>query len=309
MKAKKNKSKKIIAATAVSLFSLMTVFVSTFAWFSMNGNADNNGMNLKISPVTGRLSKVYFHSYNDSHSDDNYFEFNKTPYASYTYIWGTNTVRIDTAGTSNDWMLEEYTALNHDHPTLMVFEFNHNYESKEVGDIYIKGHTTVNGFLGARQNNGLPVYDLSEPVQHDSENPDALLMYSDEDYDYYAFSSVAAFRSMAFSYDEYDDFLKENTGSTLAFKTELEDENDEDKILEEVRPFADVDNTAETFSFCQDIDLYQSDGSSTVQYIAVVVEYSPDAIGYIYTTYLGDDTLESWEYIFHFACDWSLEVS
>ena len=300
-----NKTLKLVSATAVTLFSLLSVFVATFAWFSMNKEIDNDGMMLQISPSSGRLNKIYFHAYDDSDAEDDLFEFNKTPYATYSYNWENSSVVVDVAGSTSDWQLEDYTALDHDHPALMIFEFNNDYTSSFEGDMFIKGHTTVNGFLGERKASGDPVYDLSNPVLHDESHPTALVMKQDTNYDYYALSSVAAFRNKAFSNAEYTSFLAANTGNTLAFKTTS---NIEGEALVEAQPFCDVDNAAETFEFNQAPYLFKSDGESTVKYIAVVVEYSSDAIGYIYSTYLGDPTLESWENILHFTCDWSLEV-
>lgn len=310
-----SKTLKLVGATSVTLFSLVSVFAATIAWFSMNKDASDNGMNLNVEPSNGRLSNVYFHAFNDDIDDDNLFEFNKTPFASYTYNWTNGRVTVDTAGTASDWELEDYTAFDHDHPVLIVFELDDDYTSTSVGDIYVKGHTTVNGYLGAREANGDPVYDLSNLTLHDEEHPTALVMKQEtvtveeqqQTIYYFAFSSVAGFRNQAFSDDEYQDFLEANTGSTLAFKTEPDDEHD-NAFLHESEPFCDVDNTAETYSFTQSPFLYKSDGESTVKYIAVIVEYSADAIGYIYSTYLGDRTLESWENILHFTCDWSLEV-
>ena len=299
------KTLKLVGATSVTLFSLLAVFSSAWAWFSMNTEINGSGMDMHVDRSSGRLSKVYFHSFNDNNSEDNQFEFNKTPYATYSYDWENGRVSVVNAGSSSDWQLEDYTALNHDHPALMIFEFDEEYESLSVGDIFVRGHTTVNGFLGERLSNGDPVYDLSTPVLHDENHPNALVMKQDANYDYYALSSVAAFRNKIFSAGEYEDFLEANTGDTLSFKTAS---NIAGEALVESESFCDVDNTAETFEFNQTPYLFKSNVGDIIKYIAIVIEYSPDAIGYIYSTYLGDPILESWENIIHFACDWSLEV-
>lgn len=328
--SKNRKTLKLVGATSVTLFSLVSVFAASIAWFSMNTEANNNGMNLNVDPSSGRLNKVYFHAFNDDADDDGLFEFNKTPYATYTYNWTNGSVTVDKAGSLSDWELEDYTAFDHDHPILIIFELDNDYESTSAGDIFVKGHTTVNGYLGARDGNGDPVYDLNNLELHNDENPTALVMKQEtvtvgeqqQTINYFAFSSVAAFRNQAFSDDEYTAFLAANTGDTLAFKTEPDEpeepenpenpenteEEEDNAFLHESEPFCDVDNTAETYSFNQNPFLYKSDGESTVKYIAVIIEYSADAIGYIYSTYLGDRTLESWENILHFTCDWSLEV-
>ena len=294
-----NNTLKLISATCVTLFSLVSVFAASIAWFSMNKEVNTNNQEVNIETVSGRLSNVYFHAFNDDDDEDGNFNFEKTPFASYEYDWANGVCSVTKSGTDADWNLEDYSALDHDHPVLILFELDHDYYSTRDGEIYIKGNTTVNGFLGARQSNGNPVYDLANPVVHDEDHPTALVMKQDANYDYYAFSSVAAFRNRAFSDDEYTAFLSQNTGDILSFET---------SEFEESRAFANVNNAAETYEFDQNPSLYESTADSTVKYIALIVEYSSDAIGFIYSTYLGDPTLESWENILHFTCDWSLEI-
>ena len=45
---KNNKVLKLIGATAVSLFSLLSVFVATMAWFAMNTKTDGSGLNVGV---------------------------------------------------------------------------------------------------------------------------------------------------------------------------------------------------------------------------------------------------------------------
>ena len=46
---KNNKTFKLFAATGVTLFSLVSVFAATIAWFAMNKNADGNGLNISVA--------------------------------------------------------------------------------------------------------------------------------------------------------------------------------------------------------------------------------------------------------------------
>ena len=49
MKSGKNKTLKLIGATAVTLFSLVTVFAATMAWFAMNDNTNGNGLSVSVA--------------------------------------------------------------------------------------------------------------------------------------------------------------------------------------------------------------------------------------------------------------------
>ncbi len=49
MKSGSKKTTKILAATAVTLFSLVTVFVATIAWFAMNDNTNGNGLTVSVA--------------------------------------------------------------------------------------------------------------------------------------------------------------------------------------------------------------------------------------------------------------------
>ena len=293
------KTLKIASATSMSIFSLAAVFVATYAWFAMNTNVDGSGMNVTISDIRGRLEHAYFYAYDDDDAEDKIFKFSKTAFATYDYDWNSKSVDIKTAGTASDWNLGYRTALDHDHPILVIFEFDDDYVSASAGDIYIRGNTTVNGFLGERKANGDPVYELPLTEIHDAEHPRRLLLESSGGTDYYAFSSVVDFRALAFSEDEYRTFLSSCTDDTLDFPL---------NTLTHDQTFANVNNVSEQVTFEQHPYLFRSTANSTIRYIAMTVEYSFDAIGYIYTTYLGDPGLESYDNDLHFKCDWSLEV-
>lgn len=299
MKTSKNKkSLKLIGATAVTLFSLVTVFAATIAWFAMNKDVGGNGMAITTTRMDGRLQFVYFHSFEDNTPNDDTFTFNKTPFATYQYDWADRS--LDTVDDENaDWNMGEYSSFDKNHPMLVIFAFDKDYTSSTVGDIYIQGRTTVEDFLGRRQANGAPYYTLPQTQVNDSSHPNSLLMAKSDGVDYYALSSVAGFRNRAFSNQQYFDFLSANSGDTLSFPV---------NTLEEDETFTDVDNAAETYVFNQQPKVYKSNGTGSVKYIALIIEYSPDAIGYIYSTYLGDSGLNSYDSVLHFTCDWLFEV-
>ena len=318
------KTTKIVAATGMTIFSLLSVFVATYAWFALNTNVGGNGMSVSITRMNGRLNNVFFHSFNDPAPNDDTFIFNKTPFASYHYDWDEKEIVVDDDEFAN-WNMGSYSSDYKNHPLLIIFEFDKEYTSNYVGDMYVRGKTTVGGdsleyayaqsdtnhenplyttngggFLGARRSTGAPYYSLPQTTVNSAEHPESILMKkssgAQNDYDYYALSSVAAFRNRTFSATEYTTFTN---GSTLSLPT---------STLETDEAFTTIDNNAETYLFRQRPYLFKSNGSGTVKYVALIVEFSSDAIGYIYSTYLGDSGLNSYDSVLHFMCDWSFEV-
>ena len=327
---KKQSWLKIIAATSVSLFSLLTVFSAAIAWFSMNKEVNNDGANAKIGRLNGHLQNVYIHSFNTANSNLTAYSFNKTPIASFTYSWADRRMVAD-QGNPSSWNMGDFTSLDKDHPLLMLFAFDKDYVSTSVGDMFIRGNTTVGGdslvtttvngsletsgggFLGARNAEGAPFYTLPQTLVKDADHPERILLKRDPVYndqgqqatyqdgtlkynDYYALSSVATFKNKTLSNSQYQTL---SSGTYLSF-TRSELESDES--------FTTINNATDKYVFNQNPYLFKSNGTETIKYIALIVEYSPEAIGYIYSTYLGDSGLNKYDSLLRFNCDWSLEV-
>ena len=72
------------------------------------------------------------------------------------------------------------------------------------------------------------------------------------------------------------------------------------------KSFVDMSQQPES-DFNQNINpLFES--SSATKYVAVIIDYFSDAIEYIYSSFLGDSVLESYDSILRFICDWQMEV-
>ena len=66
---------KIVAATATVIFTLLTVFTSTIAWFSTKASATVSGGSFTVKPVSGIQYDIYYLDHfvvNDSNVDGNY---------------------------------------------------------------------------------------------------------------------------------------------------------------------------------------------------------------------------------------------
>lgn len=314
-KLKGNKNTlKIVAATSVCLFSLLTVFSAAFAWFSMNQQTNGDGMNLQVKRLNGRLQTINCYPFNANASNETTLSFNKTALASYTYDWDALSL-IPDANNPDVWEMGDFTSLDRDHPLLMIFGFDRDYESESEGDIYVRGVTTVGGnnletvytdgvptktngggYLGARNANGTPYYTLPQTDVRTDEHPERILIKQTANYDYYALSSVTSFRNRVFTDAQFTAF---SNGANYSFAT---------NTLESDESFTTIISETDNYVFNQTPYLFKSNGNESFKYIALIVEYSSEAISYIYSTYLGDRGLDSYESILHFACDWSLEV-
>lgn len=338
MKSGSKKTLKLVSATGMTLFSLVAVFAATWAWFSMITIVNGSGTVIRVDPYDGRLKHVYFHAFDDATPNDSTLSFAKTPFATYTYNWNTKSMTgtIPAANDSGEpWEMGAYEMEYRNHPMLIIFEFDKDYTSKTVGDMLVRGVTTVGGdsltqhyadsdtdhlnplyttgggFLGARTSTGSPFYNIETDkvanlLQSDT-NPGGILIKQTTETvnevttttDYFALSSVVTFRNRTFSEEQYGDFLVDNTGTTLDFPT---------STLESDESFTTIKNDSDQYLFNQHPCLFKSNGTGDIRYIALTVEYYTDAIGYIYSTYLGDKGLNQHDSVLHFACDWSLEV-
>ena len=312
------KNLKIIAATAMSIFSLFAATVGAFAWFTGKIQESNQADQFSVMVNNGRLKNIYFHKSTSKTIDDvtrkpTAYTFNSSYCGKITYDW-----QNDQAIYSGDAevAMEDYSPLDFSQPILLVFELQDAYELTNAGEVSIQARTDVQGFLGARDENNAPVYGLTTNGYYYSEpnSEDA----SKTDY-YYALSSVVDFLCNDSSSELYN---KNNGENTTLINTTYQVSNlrtrEQSKAAKEADPnaivpdlsFASINNNTDETSFKQDPSIYKSQANTTVRYISIVVDYYSDALDYIYSTYLGDRTLEDeFESHLEFLCDWGLEIN
>ena len=205
MGTSKKKNLKIAAATGMTIFSLVSVFVATMAWFVLRQKVGATGMLVKAEDETGRLNKIEFYEYIETIDVDTApkFSFSNTPSA--TIYGGTS----DFEGT---FVMSDYNPLHTDHPLLILFTLKSNFVSTTAGDMFIKGHTDTEGFLGATNSSGLPVYNLgstaptlrtgTKDIEKEIE-VDGVITTQTVTVDCYPLSSAVNFRCAAFSSSEF----------------------------------------------------------------------------------------------------------
>ena len=283
---------KIASATSVVLFTLLTVFVGTYTWFQSARFKDSNNNDIAVTQ-RGKFQSISFYSCTNVTNNENEsltsFSFDMDYTGCISYDWDTFSYSTDGI---TDLSLQQYDPFSNKHrPCLAIVELNREYDTDE-DYIKIDLSTESAGFLGAVDTeNKTKVYKLGE----DSE----LLVKSEDGVDYYPLSSVVDFKYKAFSADEYDTWTngKDTYDVTIGQLTDGDN-------------FVSVVNATQYSHFENDINVYSSSRGQNVKYIAIVIDYYFDAIESIYSTFLGDDVLESnsYQYILHFICDWSWAI-
>ena len=300
-KSKLNKkSLKIIGATSVALFSLVAVFTASIAWFSSNKRSETSGMAVKVNEYTGRLNKIEIYEYvttiNKGTEEEpiNNFSFNSTPSAT---IFGGEGIGDKT------FTLPDYDPLKPDHPILILFTLKDDFVSTNPGDMYIKGETGVAGFLGAI-NNGVPEYPLGPtcPLTLKTKTVDVDGDGDTETVECYPLSSAVNFKCADYSSATYATLLNNSTTGRIDIPT---------GSIELRESFVNFAASGAGITFKKTPTIYSAPGNNTdIQYVAMVVNYDPNAISAIYSTFLGDTTLEiNYASRLFFTCDWALEVS
>ena len=317
MKSLSRRNLKIVAATAMTVFSLFAATVGAFAWFTGKLQQANQADDFKVTVTDGRLKNIYFHNYVSKVTDTTTlkptsYTFENSYSAYISYDWATNSAVYH----GNPIDMEDYSPLDFSQPLLMVFELQDAYPLTLDGDITIQAKTDVEGFLGARDDANAPVYGLTTNGYYYTEpNPEDS---SKTDY-YYALSSVVDFLCNDSGNELYNKNNGENTTLINATyqvsnlrtreQSKAAKEADPDAVVPDLA-FTSINNDTDETSFKQDPSIYKSQANTTVRYISVIIDYYSDALDYIYSTYLGDRTLED-EFDSHleFLCDWGLEVN
>lgn len=277
------------------IFTLFSVFSASIAWFQTLVQTDGSTDSLHVKNATGKFKQMTFHTLASNGKTISTvesqcsFKFNKASVGTISYDWDTK--QYSTSGTTTV-ALSPYETLDRYQPMLLLIELQKEYSDLTDGDLLVSA--TVNevegkGFIGERnQTTNAPEYDLSDSNIYERKN----------NINYYWLSSVVRFFSKSFTSSAFETF---SGAATYDFTL---------GNMDNQAHFVDIDNSDETSEFNENISIYSSPANSTTKYIAVIVDYFPDAVEFIYSTFLGDATLESAEYDYelNYSCDWKMEV-
>lgn len=152
-----NKSLKLIGATAVTLFSLVSVFAATIAWFAMNKDVGGNGMSITVQADDRAFTQLTIHRCDLSNSNNTTLTFNSTP---------AITVSNNGSISENEAVvMDNYSELNRTQPTLLLFTFA---DDTNETDISIEAISRNASYVGSISNQNVSNFPFSSVVNFKS---------------------------------------------------------------------------------------------------------------------------------------------
>lgn len=248
-----NKTLKIVCATSLCIFSLLSVFVGAWAWFIAKRSVGVSNDDFKINNIGEVVSSVEFHTLNQEKEIDGvtYYLFNKTPSSTVTIEDGEGT---QTGSIS----LGTYSSLDPHHPVLMLFELNNAAAatiSLETDSFYI-----TDGVELAATNNPLSSVVEFYSFTYSSTRRDPTSLYSRtktvDGTDYYSLGT--------------SEFIPGTNSSS----------------------FVDMNNGEFTGTFNSEVSVYNG-STSGMEYIGIVVDYYAESLEYIFSHYMGNSLLDN----------------
>ena len=285
----------IVALTSMTIFSLFAVFSGAFAWFTSVNSLSMSGDQFPVVVGNGHLESVTFHRMVSKTRDATTgnatsFTFDSNAVGTITYDWATDSASfVPTTEGDTSIALSDYEPLDKEHPLLLLFHLSEAYDTS-YDPITIQATAGATGYLGEKNADATPKYRLKD---------ESVVYKTIGTTDYYWLSSVVQFYNCTFA----DDSISYQMAVDSAYAT-----TNSLPLLDNNSRFVSADNEHDTCSFDADDTLFSST-TGTVKNIAIVIDYYPDAIEYIYSTYLGNTILEdTYEGILHYWCDWTMEV-
>ena len=279
---------KILAATSVTIFSLLSVFTSTAAWFDSQRNLKNGGSNFEVSSQNGVFNKLSVHDM--VFTDNNQYQFNQDPIGTIEMVdWSTKEIRSTFSGGS-PFEMGKYDYLEKSHPMLLLIEVGEGNSPVAVdatNPVVVKASTYIDYYLGDGRRT---LYNQEQVENDEGINP---------------LSSVLSFSSISFaSTDALSAIEGTKTMETASGDITYNTFDVVKNTLGESKSFVQFDGE-DYDEFESDINIFSARYGTSVKYIAIVFDYYEVAVETIYNTYLGDPALEEELY---FSCDWTLVV-
>ena len=321
----------------MAIFSLLTTFTATFAWFMSRRQVNNDADDFNVKVTPGLLETITFHQLTDTNgktmvyengvSRPSQYRFNKTPIGTLTYNWNSSSQSIQYATGYTKMALDRYTSLDQEHPILLIITFKEEINAS-AGTIEVVGHSLVNHYLGEKKPNGDPYCSLTGSVYNSGaedanemirkqeavlEDGNPKLNAFDEPIyrNWFPLSSAAKFQyaELSGTGNSYEGQLSiDDITTETAYQFDLT-ASENTSELKTGDSFIKITNGELTKNFNPNTIIYSSSEGKKIKHLALVIDYYAEAIEYIYSTYLGNSYLEEdYEGILDFLCDWSLEI-
>lgn len=261
---------RILAATSVTLFSLLSVFTATAAWFD-SSRTFNNGMSQMNINTTVEVESISVHQALKANATGYYF--NKT--AAATYMPGQS----ESTGLPMDPANDPFSPLEPYHPVLMVINYRQTINVAQLGQVSIDASTNQ-GFVCSIEDQ-----PSSQSLQQ-SGNPLSCIV----DFFTLPYDEETALPTSSLTIDQQSVTAYYYTPSEIKTGNWT------------TSHFAYMEDSSAHFR--QNINLCTVTTGS-VGKIAVIMEYNIEVISFIYGQYIGAGVLDN---NISFSCDWTLYV-
>ena len=131
---------KILAATSVTIFSLLSVFTSTAAWFDSQRNLKNGGDNFEVQNLSLDFSSLTLYRAAAISRTDMYFELTEDSYIERLTI-NESTGELESENNITSLQMGEYTLLDPHHPILMLIEYKEVLTASIDRQVKVVGET------------------------------------------------------------------------------------------------------------------------------------------------------------------------
>ena len=291
MKARRdNKNLKIISATAVSIFSLLAVFMGTIAWFNASRIANAGNDSIAVTSPNGRFKKLSFHKLlSDPYDDATYF-FNEMEVGHLEVTdWNMKKVKyVPYDAAVKTVSMDEYSILEHRHPMLLLIELDQAYNIANY-NLIVDGLTETLGFVGDRSS-GLVLSQTGNPLS-------SIVHFATYGYTQAALSATLTTYNDQSAYS----FAKPAESVFKSFVTFNIDDDEETLDFSYVKEFNLYSSNVDTAMNVKD----SNETKTEIKYIPIIMDYNDAALEHIYSTYLGEDVLDKNIY---YNWDWELRI-
>lgn len=144
---------KIAGATSVCIFSLVSLFTTTIAWFSSNTTANVSGMSITVDLGETDVSAMTVHRCDLSNSTDTVLKFYETPSVT---VSGHGSVEAHSGIEMSD-----YSTLSQTQPVLLLFYFNNGLLES---DIEITATSSTGSFVSSATAENIGAFPFSSAV-------------------------------------------------------------------------------------------------------------------------------------------------
>lgn len=301
----KKKDLRLIAATSVTIFSLLTTFVGVFAWFTANRKVNNGAEQFQAVAIHSMVRKISIFN----QKENTPYTFQST--AAAIYEQDNDGDYVLTSGDASAIDIPTYSSFSAtpDNTLLYLFELDTTMKGSSEDSLYLnaKTETPDSAAAGANGTNGSLVYrnDSDHKVAHPlvfdvtPEEKTAMMnanpSLTENNFGKNSMSSVISFQSKTYATDSdlvasggYYDLHADFTGESSSF--------------------VNKSGTGEAAVYqytMADIPLFTRNPQSTEnipKYVAAVCHYNADAIQYIFNLNLGNPAADA--SLIYYTSDW-----